>query len=287
MASFDVQLGDRISVGGRTLWTNSLGEGSSVVFMPGAGSFGIDMFRAARQIADAARVVLYDRAGTGFSDDVSLPRPASDVTAELRALLSTIGAEPPFVLVGHSLGGAYAQRFAQEFPSETTGLVLLDPIVHDWNREMPAELRIGSGASQGYTVDDIDVESERSWLEHELGGLPAAIRDAAVSRHLAPDRLLTGPREGENFLEVLDELAPGPSPVPAIVLHATEVDPLQAAYRSPDLLRRQISAMRRLYLALVSAPESYRVLPTATHSTIATSFPVEIAQAVTEILSRR
>lgn len=287
MASFDVPVGDRIGIGERSLWACALGEGASVVLLPGAGSFGIDMLRAARRIAGAARVVLYDRAGTGFSDDVPLPRPPSDVTAELRALLSTIGAEPPFVLVGHSLGGAYAQLFAQDFPSEITGLVLLDPVVRDWNREMPPELRIGSGASGGYTVDDIDVDTERSWLERELGDLPAAIRDAAVGRHLAPDRLLTGPREGENFLDVLDGLAPGPSPVPAIVLHATAVDPLQAAYRSPDLLRQQISAMRRLYLALVPAPADYRALPAATHSTIATSFPMEIAQAVTEILSRR
>jgi pimeloyl-ACP methyl ester carboxylesterase len=45
----------------------------------------------------------------------------------LHALLHTAGVPPPYVLVGHSLGGAYAYGYAQRYPDEVAGLVLVDP----------------------------------------------------------------------------------------------------------------------------------------------------------------
>jgi len=39
----------------------------------------------------------------------------------------------PYLLVGHSLGGAYVQRYAQRFPDEAAGLLLLDPAHEDWD----------------------------------------------------------------------------------------------------------------------------------------------------------
>ncbi|MFT4259467.1 alpha/beta fold hydrolase [Microbacterium sp.] len=276
---------DRVRVDGRALWVRVDGTGPSVVFLPGAGAFGLDLFRCAERLSATTTTVLYDRAGTGFSDDAPLPRPLSTVTAELRALLPALGMAPPFVLVGHSLGGAYAQHFASAHPDETAGLVLLDPVVRNWNREMPEQLRIGRGASRGYTLEDIDVEAEREWLERELAELPSGIRNTLIERHLAPDRLLTGPREGGDFIDLIDALPDRPV-VPTVVLHATAIDPLQAAYRAPELLEQQIAAMRRLYLALVESPGDCRSLPTATHSTIATAFPAEVADAVGDVLAR-
>ena len=67
--------------------------------------------------------ILYDRAGTGWSDDTALPRTATEVTDELGAVLLAIAGPGPYVLVGHSLGGAYVQRFAQRFPGKVAGLV--------------------------------------------------------------------------------------------------------------------------------------------------------------------
>jgi pimeloyl-ACP methyl ester carboxylesterase len=46
--------------------------------------------------------------------------------ADLHALLRTAGERGPFVLTGHSAGGAYAMAYAATYPGDVAGLVLLD-----------------------------------------------------------------------------------------------------------------------------------------------------------------
>jgi pimeloyl-ACP methyl ester carboxylesterase len=52
---------------------------------------------------------------------------------ELRALLAAQGVAPPYVLVGHSFGGAYQELFAKTYPAEVAGLVLVDPRHRDYS----------------------------------------------------------------------------------------------------------------------------------------------------------
>jgi pimeloyl-ACP methyl ester carboxylesterase len=102
-----------------TLWTLREGTGGpAAVFLPGGGSLGLDFLLVHERVARRTTSVLYDRASTGWSDDVDLPRPADAVVDELRALLAAMGVPAPYLLVGHSLGGLYAQRYAQRFPGE-------------------------------------------------------------------------------------------------------------------------------------------------------------------------
>ncbi|GIF67824.1 hypothetical protein Ais01nite_58590 [Asanoa ishikariensis] len=100
------------------------GSGPTVVFLPGAGLVGRD-FRAAQRLT--APAVIYDRAGTGWSEPTALPRSATAVAEELRAALTTAGVTGPVILAGHSLGAFYARRYAQLFPTEVAGLLLIDP----------------------------------------------------------------------------------------------------------------------------------------------------------------
>jgi len=44
----------------------------------------------------------------------------------LRKLLIKRGLKPPYILVGHSLGGTYIQYFAKKYPSEVLGIVIVD-----------------------------------------------------------------------------------------------------------------------------------------------------------------
>jgi pimeloyl-ACP methyl ester carboxylesterase len=75
-----------------------------------------------------ALLVLHDRAGIGQSS----PRSGTDVVLantvadELLALLHAVEAPPPYILVGHSLGGFYMQAFARKYPHETAAVVLID-----------------------------------------------------------------------------------------------------------------------------------------------------------------
>jgi pimeloyl-ACP methyl ester carboxylesterase len=55
------------------------------------------------------------------------------LAANTRALLASLGIERP-ILIGHSMGGMLAARYALSFPSETFALVLVNPIgLEDWS----------------------------------------------------------------------------------------------------------------------------------------------------------
>lgn len=76
--------------------------------------------------AKCARTLAYNRAGYLGSDNSNDPRDSATIVAELRAELQRQNIKPPYVLVGHSLGGLYMQYFARNYPQEVAGLVLVD-----------------------------------------------------------------------------------------------------------------------------------------------------------------
>lgn len=80
------------------------------------------------QIARDATVFAYNRPGYGNSDIATTPRDGRTIVEELRTLLRQQGLQPPYVLVGHSLGGLYMQLFARTYPDEVKGLVLIDAL---------------------------------------------------------------------------------------------------------------------------------------------------------------
>ena len=73
-------------------------------------------------------LLTHNRAGYGRSDPVDTLRTGEAVVAELRALLAAKGLNPPYVLVGHSMGGLYMQWFARRYPQQVQALVLVDSL---------------------------------------------------------------------------------------------------------------------------------------------------------------
>lgn len=80
------------------------------------------------QISRNASVFLYNRPGYGASDVARTPRDGHTIVNELRSLLRHKGLKPPYVLVGHSLGGLYMQLFAKTYPHEVKAVVLVDSL---------------------------------------------------------------------------------------------------------------------------------------------------------------
>lgn len=118
-----VQIGD-----GRNLNLLCVGSGSpTVVFLQGLGG-GITAWQKVRNpVASITRACFYDRAGFGYSDPSRLPATAENVTNDLHVLLRAGGVENTVVLVGHSLGGLFATLYADKYPTQVKGLVLIDP----------------------------------------------------------------------------------------------------------------------------------------------------------------
>jgi pimeloyl-ACP methyl ester carboxylesterase len=80
------------------------------------------------------RTFSYNRAGYVDSDPAATARDAADIVAELREELLRQHLGPPYILVGHSLGGLYMQYFARNFPHDVAGLVLIDST--HWQQDM-------------------------------------------------------------------------------------------------------------------------------------------------------
>ena len=106
------------------------GTGTPVVILEaGAGGSTLDWRRVQRTLARSTRVCAYDRAGMGFSDPGPMPRTSEAVVADLAALVKAAGIKPPYVLVGHSLGSYFVRLYADHYPGDVVGMVLVDPSV--------------------------------------------------------------------------------------------------------------------------------------------------------------
>lgn len=120
--------GRLVDVGGYRLHIHALGEGQpTVVLDAGLGEPALTWAAIQPKIAKFSRVCSYDRAGVGWSDPGPQPRTYPRLVEELHTLLTNGGERPPYVLVGHSAGGFTARLFAQTYPEEVAGLVLVDP----------------------------------------------------------------------------------------------------------------------------------------------------------------
>lgn len=105
----------------------SAGEGGpTVVFESGLGDGKEIWSNVFNEVSAVTRAFAYDRAGYGGSDPSDLPRDGHQVVQELRALLQAEEIKPPYVLVGHSLGGTFVKLFARMYPDEVAGVVLVD-----------------------------------------------------------------------------------------------------------------------------------------------------------------
>src|SRR5581483_7569321 len=99
----------------------------AVILESGAGVPAIGWDFVQPKIAEFAYVCSYDRAGYGWSDPpVNPDRSSAEVSKELHTLLQNAGVQPPYILVGHSLGGLNIRVFNGMYPNEVAGAVFVD-----------------------------------------------------------------------------------------------------------------------------------------------------------------
>jgi pimeloyl-ACP methyl ester carboxylesterase len=104
------------------------GKGARTVILEAGVGDTLDVWKDVQPLiaAGCTRTLAYNRAGYQGSDPAIGPRDSATIVAELRAELKRRNIDPPYVLVGHSLGGLYMQYFARNYPKEVAGLLLVD-----------------------------------------------------------------------------------------------------------------------------------------------------------------
>lgn len=144
---FNPMVGKRFDVGGYKMHIDCTGEGSpAVILESGLGDSYISWRKVQPQIAKFTRVCSYDRAGIGFSDSSSQPRTSKVMAAELHSLLTVADVAPPYVLVGHSMGGFNVRLYASLYRNEVAGMVLVDASHPDQENRFPPELKDMEGS---------------------------------------------------------------------------------------------------------------------------------------------
>jgi pimeloyl-ACP methyl ester carboxylesterase len=122
-----VKPGQRVDIGGRHINLHCTGAGSpTVILMSGLSSWSVVWYKTQPGIAQKTRVCARDRAGYGFSDPAPRPQILSDAVDDLNLALKAASIPKPVVLVGHSLGGIEARLYAERWPQEVVGMVLVD-----------------------------------------------------------------------------------------------------------------------------------------------------------------
>jgi pimeloyl-ACP methyl ester carboxylesterase len=154
---------------GRTVAYSVQGAGKpTLVLISGLGS-GMSTFNGvAPEFAKGATVIAYDRAGYGGSARPEGARDAASVDRELMSLLTASGVPGPYILVGHSNGGLYAEYFASKHPDLVAGLIFDDSRPADFGRRCEAA-RLGP-----CTPTPAMVRNSSPGEQAEVAGLPAA-----------------------------------------------------------------------------------------------------------------
>jgi len=122
-----------IEVDSAKIWINTIRTENRkagqpvVVFESGYGTPMDNWDKVLEGVAELAPLVTYDRPGIGQSDPINEMPTIKNVSDRLVRILQHLELEPPYVLVGHSLGGMYVRGFANYYPELLAGLVIIDP----------------------------------------------------------------------------------------------------------------------------------------------------------------
>ncbi len=116
----------RITVEGVQLAYSDTGVGTPVVCLHATGHGARDFEGLPSLLTRAVRIIAVDWPGHGRSSDDTVPASASHYSKLIGGILDALEIERA-VILGNSIGGAAALRFAAENPDRVSGLILANP----------------------------------------------------------------------------------------------------------------------------------------------------------------
>ena len=197
-----------VDVAGMKIWVSTYGLENRqpgqplVVFESGLGTPLDNWDSVIESVAELGPVIAYDRPGIGESSPDPKVMTLKHSSNRLVWLLDQLGQEPPYILVGHSMGGVLVRGFAVYYPEKLAGLVIIDPADFTETRENEREY---------YDV--------LGWDDTRIDSLIQAFIDIRKARN---ERATPSVRREREFLQQLrkDEFVEiNASPLPNIPVH--------------------------------------------------------------------
>ena len=244
-----------IQLEGHRVNVSESGSGTpEVVFESGLGEDTSTWTDIRPQVAALSRCFFYDRPGIGKSK--ALPRIRGKLGHGLRlhSILQAANVRPPYVLVGHSLGGAIVLMYAHLYPTEVSGLVLVDPA----NPRLDDLLHSHMSAA--------DWEARQKALDEAMPKMPTAVQA----------ELKAYQRSGKE----VEEVTPLPD-VPVVLLTGTK--------KNPEFPSNPLEQDLKLELhngLFARIPRAKHVLVPNSRHYIQNDAPEVVVEAVREIVAR-
>jgi pimeloyl-ACP methyl ester carboxylesterase len=277
--------GQLIDVGGHRLHLHCTGSGSpTVVLQPGGGDFSSVMAWIAPAVAAAdTRVCVYDRAGRGWSETADSPQDATQIAIDLHTLLQRGNVPGPYVLAGHSFGGLYILTYADRYPDDVAGMVLIDSTNPATHADPAKATAYDSGSYDAVTdrVAALGAAAARIGLVRLVGSfgygdLPPQSRDEVRAKTATAgyasgwiDEFVQANASGAEAAMLTDF-----GDKPLVVLTAgAETDPTHDAAQNK--------------LATLSTDSSHRVVESASHAGLITDeqYSKATTQAILDVVS--
>ena len=92
----------------------------------GLGDISVSQRKMTSVLEEDNLVVFADRAGHGLSGDTDHEMTLEFIVEDYRTALHNDGIEGPYILMAHSLGGAYATYWESRYPDEVEAVILID-----------------------------------------------------------------------------------------------------------------------------------------------------------------
>jgi len=123
-----------VEILGGTMHVSRQGNGSPhVILEAGIAASTINWRPLQEQLASFTTTYSYDRAGFGWSLAESRGCTLANISEDLHSLLRSMQVPVPYILVGHSFAGYITRAYANRYPEEIAGLVLVDPLTpEEW-----------------------------------------------------------------------------------------------------------------------------------------------------------
>jgi pimeloyl-ACP methyl ester carboxylesterase len=255
--------GRALEIDGRLSHIHCAGAGAPTVVLESGlddrGSWGWEHVR--HELAEVSRVCAYDRAGTIWSEPRQGPRDANRIAGELHALLAAASEAPPYVMVGHSLGGLLVRVYDERYPGEAAGFVFVDASHPEQDHRWAADVR--------EMIERRKRDPDHRWLYRMVTPFRIFAPERATPRtaywwRSIPEGVMSEGRE----IDAMSEQAGRTGSLrdrPVVVLTAGEIRTM------PGLSAESDAAMRRTWLELqgelatLSTNSDHRIVEGAGH----------------------